>query len=60
MARIVSHCYQTYIHRASAASMQINIEKSVLSGMQECVIGNKDARDFYKVQLQVLAQKLKI
>jgi len=53
MARIVSHCYQTYIHRASAASMQINIEKSVLSGMQECVIGNKDARDFYKVQLQV-------
>lgn len=53
MAKIVSHIYQTYIIAGSPDEIDIDIDKSTLKGMENCVLGNKDSEDFLILQKRV-------
>ena len=52
-AKIVSHLYQTYILSDSPEKLPFEVDKSLVQGMQDCVLGNKKPVDFYAVQKQV-------
>jgi len=53
MAVIVSRLYQTYILPDSPHMLPFEVDKTLVQGMQDCVLGNKLPVDFYAVQKQV-------
>ena len=53
LAKIIAHSYQTYIINTSTEFISITVDKSTLSGMQECLVGNKSPTDFFNIQKQV-------
>lgn len=53
LAKVISHIYQTYVISGTSDEMGIEIDKSMLKGMQICVLGNKKPHDFFSLQDQV-------
>nr|XP_039256682.1 sorting nexin-25-like [Styela clava] len=53
LAKIISHIYQTYVVPGTSDELGIDIEKSLLKGMQTCVVGNKAPDDFFTLQEQI-------
>nr|XP_026696627.1 sorting nexin-25 isoform X2 [Ciona intestinalis] len=53
LAKLVSYAYQNHVLQGSVEQLPLDIDKSTMKGMQDCVIGNKSPQDFFLVQKQV-------
>jgi len=45
--------FKTQVLPGSVDQLQMEIDKNLINGMQECVLGNKPPVDFIQVQKQV-------
>nr|CAB3266459.1 sorting nexin-25 [Phallusia mammillata] len=53
LARLVSQMFSQHILPGSPEEISLEVDKSTVKGMQECVLGNKGPTDFITVQKQI-------